>query len=123
MLNFVFPPWARVALMLLVFGAGYWTRGSIEARKEVHELKYQVKQADKVDETVADKLRNEARADAQLSAAQRKNQDAAKHDPSYNDYLDSPLPKQSLEFLRDAEAVDPSPDGAKARVRPDRSSD
>ena len=33
MLNFVFPPWARVALMLLIFGAGYWTRGSIEARK------------------------------------------------------------------------------------------
>lgn len=117
MMNFVLPPWARILVALALFGAGFWTRGSIEARKEVHELKHQVSQADAVDASVADKLRNEARADAELGAATRKNKDAAKHDPTYNEYLDSPLPKQSLEFLRDVESIDPSADGADTRVR------
>jgi hypothetical protein len=115
-MNFVFPSWARIAIALLLFAAGYWTRGSIEARKEVHELKQQVKQDVRADETVAEKLRSEARADAQLDTAKHKNQEAAKRDPSYRQYLDTELPAQSRSFLRDAESIDPSADGAKSRL-------
>ena len=110
------PSWLRIALALALFGAGYWTRGSIEARQELHEAKQQIVQDGKADESIADKLRNEARADAELGTATHKKQQAAKNDPSYREYLDAELPAQSRDFLRDAESIDPSADGAEPGV-------
>jgi hypothetical protein len=115
-MSMAMPSWLRVAVALALFGSGYWVRGSIEARQEVHELKAVVKQDAKADETVAEKLRSDARADAELDTAQHKNREAAKRDPTYRDYLESELPAQSRSFLRDAESIDPSADGAKPRL-------
>jgi hypothetical protein len=122
-MNFVFPSWARIAIALALFAAGYWTRGSIEAREQLHEAKQQIKQDQRADETISEKLRNEARADAELGTIQRKKIEAAKRDPSYREYLDSELPAQSREFLRAAESIDPSADGAKPRLRSDHAHD
>jgi hypothetical protein len=110
------PSWLRIAVALALFAAGYWTRGSIAAREELHEAKQQIKQDVRADESIADKLRNEARADAELGTAQHKNREAAKRDPSYREYLDAELPAQSRSFLRDAESIDPGTDGAKSRL-------
>ena len=110
------PSWLRVAVALALFAFGFWTRGSFEARKELHEAKQQIRQDARADESLAEKLRNEARADAELDTATHKKQQAAKHDPSYREYLDTELPAQSRDFLRDAESIDPSADGAEPGV-------
>jgi hypothetical protein len=112
--NFVFPPWARVALMLALFFAGYWTRGSIEARQELREAKQEIKAGNKVDEAVAEKLETEAKGDAQRAALNHKDDERARHDPSYREYREQPLPDAALEFLRNAEGVDYGPDGRNA---------
>jgi len=105
------PPWLRVVIALALFGAGFWTRGSIEARQELHEAKQEVRLGNEVDQTLAEKLRTEAEADAKLETVSRKHQEVARHDPSYREYLDSPLPPAAVQFLRDAESIPYGPDG------------
>lgn len=109
------PPWARWALLAVVFYAGFWTRGSLEARQEVHALKAEVRQDHKADESVAEKLHTEAKGDAKRTALNHQHEEAARHDPSYREYLDRPLPGPAVQFLRDAESIDYGPHGAYAR--------
>jgi hypothetical protein len=111
-MNFVFPPWARVTIMVAIFFAGWWTRASIEARHEVGQLKVVIRQAAKADESVAEKLHTEAKGDAQRAALNHANDEAARHDPTYREYLDRPLPDRAVQFLRDAERIPYGPDGA-----------
>lgn len=114
------PPWLRIAVLLVMFGAGYWTRGSIQARHDLHVVKAEVVQANRVDTAVAGKLHDEAKGDAARSTLNFKHDEAARHDPTYREYLDRPLPADALQFLRDAERISYGPDGKDAGADPGR---
>lgn len=119
--SFVFPPWARVAIMvgLYLCGAysGWWIKSSIDARHELKAAKAEIRGQDEVDKSTAEKLRSEAKADAQRGLAIHRDQENARKDPTYRQYRDTPLPPAALQLLRDAGQVDYGPDRAKPGLR------
>lgn len=94
---------------LLVFG--WYFRGLQETRADFREVKGEFRGQIEVDKAVAEKLRTEALADSKRGAAVTKRDEAARRDPDYQAYLDSPIPEQSRRLYELASKIDYGPDG------------
>jgi hypothetical protein len=94
-----------VALVLALLAGGWYFRDLVQTKKDFKNVQSQVTTLQDQDKAVAEKLRTEAIADAQRGRAINRRDEAARHDQSYQDYLDSPIPEQSLRLYRDAAKV------------------
>lgn len=98
--------WLTIALVCVLLFAGWYLRGSLQTKADFRQVKARVLQGDQVatavDQALTDKIKTEGAIDRGTSQALAKNQETARHAPSYRDYLDRPLPAESLRLYRDA---------------------
>lgn len=98
--------WFLGALGLVL--AGVWVQDARQAKRERDLLRDQnvqlvVRQA-VMDHLLTDRLQAEARIDRAVADSHNQRQEAKRRDPAYREYLDRPLPEQSLRLYRDAAA-------------------
>lgn len=102
--------WLLLALAAALVIAGWHYRSLLDDRADLKVAKGAIAQQDAdataTDQAVADKLKTDGAIDRGVNRAMSRNQETARHEPSYREYLDRPLPADALRLYRDAaEAV------------------
>lgn len=98
--------WLYLGVIIALLGAGWYFRDVWQDHKDVAGIKDQVQESEQngeaLDAAVADKIETEAAVDTGVSRVLDRNQETARHVPSYREYRDRPLPAESLRLYRDA---------------------
>jgi hypothetical protein len=110
----------------LVF-AGWHYRSLLDDRGELKDTRKQLNTAIEdgaaLDRAVADKIETDAAIDRGVDRVLDKNQETARHVPEYREYLDRPLPAESLRLYRDAAKAARERTGADAAEQGDDQDD